>query len=96
MTSPREGAARPVPNRVESLRVLSYHVEKQVMIEARGFDAWAVVDAIFVLNREGEWEYEPQPSNRSDEFLARTRFATAQEALDQWHSAGPSHEGRDT
>lgn len=27
-----------------------------------------------VLNVGGEWEYEPQPSSRSVEFLKRTRF----------------------
>lgn len=26
------------------------------------------------LNKELEWEYEPMPSNRSDEFLERCRF----------------------
>lgn len=32
------------------------------------------------LNKAGEWEYEPMPSSRDDEFLARCRFATVEEA----------------
>ena len=27
-----------------------------------------------VLNRSGEWEWEPRPSERSDEFIQNTRF----------------------
>jgi hypothetical protein len=30
------------------------------------------------LNRDLTWEYEPLPSNRSDEFLARTRFSLSE------------------
>lgn len=29
------------------------------------------------LNSDGEWEFEPLPSSRSDEYLARTRFTLA-------------------
>lgn len=32
------------------------------------------------LSRTGEWEREPIPSSRDDEFLARCRFETWQEA----------------
>lgn len=45
-----------------------------------GPDRWAVVDGRAVLNTDGEWEYEPLPSNRTDEFLLRTRFSL-EEAL---------------
>jgi len=38
-------------------------------------DWWAVRDGRgCCLNSDGEWEYEPQPSSRKDDFLARTRF----------------------
>jgi len=43
----------------------------------RGMDAdrWAVRRmGRAVLNVDGQWEHEPLPSSRSDEFLARTRF----------------------
>jgi len=35
---------------------------------------WSVNDGGSVLNADGEWEHEPSPSNRSDEFIAATRF----------------------
>lgn len=92
MTSPSpEGAAR----RIEDLPVYSYTISERVSIERRGENAWAVVDAFGdSLNRKGEWEYEPRPSNRSDEYIARTRYSTPQKALDQWHKFGPLHDGK--
>ena len=41
-----------------------------------GTSKWSVNDDSngSVLNADGEWEYEPSPSNRSDEFIAATRF----------------------
>lgn len=44
--------------------------------------AWAVREGGAVLTRRGQWEYEPSPSSRTDAFLKRTRFATAQEAAE--------------
>lgn len=56
-------------------------------VVARKFDAagnptqWAVFDMGSVLSKDDcDWEYEPQPSSRDAEFVARTRFDTAQEA----------------
>ena len=38
-------------------------------------DRWAVRrSGREAMNSSGGWEYEPLPSSRSDEFLARTRF----------------------
>ena len=37
-------------------------------------DLWAVVDCGLCFNNRGEWEYEPLPSSRTDEFLERCRF----------------------
>lgn len=53
-----------------------------VVIELRSQGKWAVVMSSrdSVLNRDGTWEYEPLPSNRTAEFLARTRFSL-EEAL---------------
>ena len=45
-----------------------------VFVELRGVGVWAVTDGTCVLNSEGSWEYEPLPSNRTEEFIARTRF----------------------
>ena len=35
-----------------------------------------------VLNRNGEWEREPLPSNRDDEFYDRCRFKSFEEAVE--------------
>ncbi len=46
-----------------------------VFVEDRGEMAWCVCDGSLCLNRDGEWEYEPLPSNRDDAFIARTRYS---------------------
>ncbi len=48
---------------------------ERLYIEERGNDLWAVTDGAYVLNTNGEWEYEPFPSSRTKEFIARTRFS---------------------
>lgn len=45
---------------------------------------WKVERRGFVLAKDGEWEYEPNPSSRDDEFYARCRFDTFEEA---WKAA---------
>ena len=40
-------------------------------------DWWAVRQRGWCLNTELEWEYEPLPSSREDDFLARCRFTQA-------------------
>jgi hypothetical protein len=45
---------------------------------------WAVRSTFGVLSREGEFEYEPLPSSRSEDFLQRCRFDSAQEAFEAW------------
>jgi hypothetical protein len=42
---------------------------------------WAVRYRGQVLNQQGEWEWEPMPSSRTDEFLARCRFISAELAI---------------
>lgn len=49
--------------------------------QMEGPDKWKVERDGSVLNKSGDWEYEPLPSSRSDEFLARCRYDTAQEAI---------------
>ncbi len=55
------------------------HIQ-ELKVEYRGNDRWAVVDTGSCLNHAGEWEYEPMPSNRDDEFFARCRWPNAREA----------------
>lgn len=44
---------------------------------------WAIVRGVCVLNREFEWEVEYSPSNRSSDFIMRTRFTLA-DAIRRW------------
>lgn len=54
---------------------IKYRVDgSHITIKERG-EKWAVCDGYEVLNNKLEWEIEPQPSSRTDEFKARTRFA---------------------
>lgn len=48
---------------------------RDLRIEWRGAGAWVVTDGGLVLNSSNDWEYEPQPSSRTVEFLQRTRFS---------------------
>lgn len=52
-----------------------------ITIEWRGENRWAVLDGPMCLGSDGEWEYEPLPSNRDDAWIATHRFdlETAQE-----------------
>jgi hypothetical protein len=48
--------------------------------QIEGPPLWAVRKNGNCMSKDGRWEYEPMPSSRDDEFLARCRFASAQEA----------------
>jgi hypothetical protein len=47
----------------------------RIRVEWRGDNDWAVTDTGLCLNNSGEWEYEPPPSSRSEDFLTRCRFS---------------------
>ena len=49
-----------------------------------GPDKWAIRQRGMCLNKLGEWEYEPIPSERKDDFIGRCRFSTPNEALSAW------------
>ena len=53
-----------------------------------GSNLWAIVDHGACLDKEGSWIIEPQPSSRTDAFLARCRFDSAEEALALWTEGG--------
>lgn len=61
-------------------RVGSIEIDKgrDLSLERRGPDAWAVRDGASVINRDGEREHEPMPSSRDEAFIARTRFGLAE------------------
>lgn len=53
----------------------TFRLSHDVAVVQRGENEWAVFDGCCVLNRSGEWEHEPLPSSRQDDFIARTRFS---------------------
>jgi hypothetical protein len=42
---------------------------------------WAIISGSSCLNKDGQWEYEPMPSSRDDEFFSRCRFTSVDEAV---------------
>ena len=44
-------------------------------------EKWAVRRNSSCLAKDGEWEYEPIPSSRDDEFYARCRFDSLEQAM---------------
>lgn len=42
-----------------------------------------------VLNKDHEWEFEPMPSSRDDEFFGRTRFDSLDDALEAFAKSLP-------
>lgn len=57
-------------------KAISFKISGNVYVESRGAGIWAVTSGgRSVLNSDGEWEFEPMPSSRTDEFIARTRFS---------------------
>lgn len=61
-----------------------FRIEQRRQIH--GGPLWVVSDGSSVLNREGEWVYEPLPSSRTDDFIQATRF-TLDEARAQAEAA---------
>ena len=45
-----------------------------------GSPRWSIDSNTGVLNKKGIWEYEPSPSNRTEAFFKRCRFASLEKA----------------
>ena len=72
---PYDRARRPPAGQTYALRVV------QVVRRSQEPEAWAIWDGGACLNRDLEWEHESLPSNRTDDFIARTRWPTASDAM---------------
>lgn len=78
---------------VEALEnATAFDLGDDIVVESRGKGTWAVKNFDSVLNADGVWEWEPQPSSRGDEFIARTRFSR-DEAFDRARSASAAAKG---
>lgn len=71
--------------------VCAYRLPGDVRIEEalqrEGPPLWAVRRLGNCLNKDGEFEYEPSPSSRDDNFYSRCRWPTPQAAYSAWQSA---------
>lgn len=72
-------AAQPADAEVTAYEVGGCSVER--VLQRSGAFMWAVRRDGRVLNKQGKWEYEPQPSSRTDDLLERCRFDTARAAI---------------
>ena len=45
-----------------------------ITVESRGRGLWAVARHSQCLDASGQWDWEPSPSNREDDWLATHRF----------------------
>ncbi len=67
-----------------------------VTVELRAKGRWVVKWAGLVLNHDGDWEFEPRPSDRTEEFEARTRYEAPDLALSaflEWERSAEEETG---
>lgn len=50
------------------------HHSYAITVQWRGGETYAVCDGAMALGTDGEWDYEPSPSGRDDEWIATHRF----------------------
>lgn len=61
------------------IRPIAYSMEgSSIRIEDRGAGAWAITNGGSCLNRDYQWEHEPLPSSRTQEFFERCRFGKSE------------------
>jgi hypothetical protein len=62
-------------------RATRFQLAEDIAVEKRGVNSWCVSVFRTVVDRDLKRRYEPSPSNRTDEFIAATRF-NLEEAFD--------------
>lgn len=66
------------------------HSVWSITVEASGHGRWAVRVLGRCLSKSGEWEYEPSPSNREDDWLDTVRWDNAEDAIAAALAAEPT------
>lgn len=75
-----------------SIMALSLAIENDGRTEVKierarqrdGSSLWAIRRDGSVMNKNAEWEFEPMPSSRDDEFIKNCRYATIDEAVETY------------
>lgn len=62
----------------------------ELVLNPRGPAKYAVRRGSSCLNKDLEWEWEPSPSNRDDEFKKRCRFDTFEQASNALSLTSPA------
>jgi len=71
---------------------------RRIYIETReGWEGikWVVLMDGWTLGKDGEYHYEPRPSNRTDEYIEITRFDDKEEALEALQLYELTNQGKD-
>lgn len=77
-----EEAAQTIATMLNLAEIASaFDLGGRVQVVKRSGSTWAIWNGASCLNRDLEWEWEPQPSSREDDYITRTRWPTAQEAI---------------
>jgi len=79
-----EAAQHPTSAPDSSVEVLAYGLDDMTVDRVRqrdGGDLWAVRSGSMCLSTQGEWDWEPMPSSRTDEWLGAHRFQNSDEAI---------------
>jgi hypothetical protein len=74
----------PISFRIENGVDVNFQTTIDLVRDRDGNIKYAVRESGACLCHEGFWEYEPQPSSRTDEWKARFRFATLRDAVSAW------------
>lgn len=66
------------------------HTAWSIVVEASGHGKWAVRNIGRCLNKKGQWEHEPLPSNRTDKWLKTVRWDNPEDAIAAAVAAEPT------
>lgn len=59
----------------DNIEIESYRLKQsRILITKMSLLFWKITDGRLRLSREGEWDYEPLPSNRSREYIEKHLF----------------------
>lgn len=56
----------------------------QIKVTYRGKGAWAVIKDSLCMSINGDWDFEPMPSSRTDDWLVGHRFHSAEAAYNAY------------